>query len=156
MNYILRDIKLSKLTGTPMNDKATRLITFWGDLWRDMKVHININKGEIKCWKYGYDYYYFLQNGKDDFLRCDFHEVWSFFKDELKLKYDDTQELIQHMMDKTLNGDIHTPVTNYIQTLYLVDKTLNGDIHTPASIPTIKGMLVDKTINCDINTPAKI
>ena len=109
MNYILREIKLSKLTDTPISDEATKLIKFWNDLWCDMKVSIDTDKGEIKCWKEDYDYYYFQQDDKNDYFWCDYYEIWIFFRDDLELTYNETQELIQHMVAMALNHKANVP-----------------------------------------------
>ena len=110
MNYLLRDIKLSKLTGIPMSGDVAKLYKFWEDLWCDMKVIINTEKGEIRCWKDDYNYCYFLQSNKNDNLWCDYNNVWVFFGYDLKLNYDEIQELIQHMVDETLNYEVNTPL----------------------------------------------
>ena len=109
MNYLLRDIKLSKLTDTPMSEEASRLVKFWDELWTDMKVKIDPTKGEIKCWKEGYDYYYFFQNDRNDYLWCDNKKIWSFFVGKLGFDYTEIQELIQYMVSKTLNCEVNTP-----------------------------------------------
>ena len=109
MEHILRDIKLSELTGTPMSDEASRLVKFWDELWTDMRVSIDADKGEIKCWKEGHDYYYFLQEDKNDRLWCNYGKVWSFFLKDFDLKYTEIQELLQTMVGKTLNCDTNTP-----------------------------------------------
>ena len=111
MSYIIRDIKLSKLTRTPMSEEASRVLEFWDNLWSDMKVSINIEKGEIKCWKEGYNFYYIVQRDKNDKLLCDYDKVWSFFVDELELEYEEIQELMRHMVSGTLNCVVNTPVT---------------------------------------------
>ena len=107
MNYILRDIKLSKLTDTPMSDDTSKLIKFWNDLWCDMWVQIDAEKGEIRCLKNGHNY--FIQEDKNDFMWCDFGRVWSFFRYELGLDYGETLGLIQHMMGDALNCRVNTP-----------------------------------------------
>ena len=131
MNYLLRDIKLSKLTGTPLSGKASRFIEFWDELWTDMKVKIDPTKGEIKCWKDDYDQYYFIQNDKNDNLWCNRYRVWLIFWDDFGLKYTETQELMQYMVDKTLNYVINTPTCQYSAILFSVDKTLNCEVNTP-------------------------
>ena len=125
MNHILRDIKLSELTDTPMSDGASKFNKFWDDLWSDMEVSINVDKEEIKCWKDGCDYYYFLQEDKNDHLWCDYDKVWSFPRYDLGLEYGETQELVQYMMDKTLNCRLNTPIPAMAITSKAVDKTLN-------------------------------
>ena len=105
--YILREIKLSKLTGTPMSTKASKLVKFWDKLWDNMKIKIDSSKGEIKYWKD--EHYYFHQNDKNDRLWCNHTKVWSFFRNELELDRDDIQKLIQYMMNKTLNCVVNTP-----------------------------------------------
>ena len=109
MNYILRDIKLNKLTGIPLSGEVSKLIKFWDGLWRDMEVHIDIDKGEIKCWKGKCDYY-FIQGDKNDNLWCNYNEVWTFFKYDLVLDLDDIQELIQYMVNETLNCRVNKPM----------------------------------------------
>ena len=169
--YILRDIKLSKLTGTPLSGEASRFIEFWDDLWADMKVKIDPIKGEIRCWKDDYDYYYFQQDDKNDNLWCDRYRVWSFFRDDFDLKYTETQELIQYMVDKTLNCEVSTPWRLYPIQRFKVDKTLNCKVGTPCKLllshitkvdcevsTPINGLWqhlqkVDKTLNCGVSTP---
>ena len=109
MEHILREIKLSKLTNTPMGDKASRLNKFWDGLWVDMKVRIDTDEGKIECWKDGYKYYYFLQRDKDDLFWCDFYRVWPFFHDEFKLNNNEIKEVIQTMMGEFLNCKVNTP-----------------------------------------------
>ena len=109
MNYILREIKLSNLTDTPLSTKASKLVEFWDELWRDMEVKVDPYKGEIRCWKDDYNYCYFLQSNKNDKLWCDYNNVWMFFGYDLKLNYDEIQELIKHMVGKTLNCEVNTP-----------------------------------------------
>ena len=109
MNHILREIKLSKLTGITMSMEASKLVEFCDALWTDMKVTIDTNKGEIRCWKDGYKYNYFYQNNKGTSLWCDYDKVWSFFKVDLKLNHDETQELIQHIVAMALNCKVNTP-----------------------------------------------
>ena len=125
MNHILREIKLSKLTDTPMSEQATMLVKFWDELWADMKVKIDPPKGEIKCWKDDYDYYYFQQDNKNDSLWCNYAKVWSFFSEELELDYTEIQELIQTMVDKTLNCKVNTPRTTLLSDMFEVNETLN-------------------------------
>ena len=108
--YILRDIKLSKLTDTPMSDKATKFIEFWDDLWCDMKVNVDVNKGEIRCWKDDFDYHYFRQDDKKGHLWCNYYKVWLFFETELGLEHVEIQEFIQTMVVKTLNCEVNTPI----------------------------------------------
>ena len=131
MKHILRDIKLYKLTGTPLSDEASKLIKFWDGMWTDMKVDINVEKGEIKCWKEGYNYYYFRQDDKNDNLWCDFEKVWSFIQYDLEFTYTETQELLQYMVDRTLNCVINTPHNIHTRDNHVVDKTLNCVINTP-------------------------
>ena len=109
MNSILREIKLSKFTETPMSDEATMLVNFWDELWCDMKIKIDPIKGEIRCWKDDHDCYYFRQDDKNDRLWCNYNKVWSFFDIQLGLTYSGIQELIQTMVDKTLNCEVNTP-----------------------------------------------
>lgn len=108
MSYLIREIKISKFTKTPLSDEASKFIKFWGRLCNDMKIHVDNNKGEIRCCKDGYGYY-FLQDGKNDYFWCDSKNVWSFFEEELDINYKETQELIQYMVNKTLNLVINTP-----------------------------------------------
>ena len=151
MNHILRDIKLSKLTDTPMSDEASKLVKFWDELWCDMKVHIDANKGEIKCWKDGYKYYYFAQDDKNGSLWCDYYKVWLFFEEELGLDYSEIQGLIQYMVDKTLNCGVNTPLPVYLFSLLKVDKTLNCGVNTPGKGIYSPRYLVDKTLKCYVN-----
>ena len=78
MNYILREIKLYKLTGIPLSDEASKFIEFWDRLWDDMKTDIDTDKGEIKCRKE--DYIYFYQRDKNSTMWCNYHKVWSFLR----------------------------------------------------------------------------
>ena len=110
MNHILRDIKLSKLTNITPNIDTEKFLNFWDDLWRDMKVDIDAEKGEIKCWKEGYDYYYFRQYDKNGNLWCDHKKIWLFLSCVLELKYYDKQDLIQYMVAKRLNCVVNTPI----------------------------------------------
>ena len=125
MNHILREIKLSKLTDTPMSMEASMLVRFWETLWYDMKVRVDPIKGEIKCWKDVYDYYYFHQDDKNDSLWCDHNTVWPFFRRNLRLNYKETQELIRQMVVETLNCVVNTPLSNEPLPLLVVDETLN-------------------------------
>ena len=111
MNDILREIKLSKLTDTPMSDNATKLTKFWDELWSDMEVYVDNNKGEIGCCKDdGCDYYYFYQHSKDGLLWCNCDKVWSFFRDSLSLEHNEIQKLIQIMVSETLNYKVNIPI----------------------------------------------
>ena len=131
MEHILRDIKLSKLTDTPLVGDADKLVKFWNELWTDMKVVIDPKKGEIKCWKDGYDCYYFSQNKKHGYFWCDNYKVWSFFEGELRLEYSETQKLIQYMVCETLNYNIGTFIGYLTDGLNMVCETLNCNIGTP-------------------------
>ena len=152
MSYLLREIKLTKLTETPLSDEASKLIKFWDGLWTDMKVIVDAGKGEIKCWKEGYEYYYFIQKDENDYLRCDIDEVWSFFMTELKINFNDTQELIQYMVVKTLNSRVSTAAPAYDPTHQKVDKTLNSRVNTANGGRVIKSHEVNKTSKCMVNT----
>lgn len=112
MNHILRDVKLSKLTNTPMGEDTTKFIKFWDELWINMKVHVDPKKGKIRCWKEGYDYYYFTQND-NGILWCNHYKVWTFFGEELGLNNNDTQELIQYMIGDILNCERTLIVSHY-------------------------------------------
>ena len=153
MNHILREIKLSNLTDTPMSTKATKLVEFWGELWSGMKVKIDPKKGEIRCWRDDYDYYYFHQEDRNDYLWCDYDEVWTFFRRDLGLNYDDAQELIQQLVDETLNCKVNTPSGIMLGFNYKVDETLNCKVNTPEMNAIKKPSLVDETLNCKVNTP---
>ena len=131
MKHILRDIKLSKLSGTPMSTKAYKLDEFWDELWCDMKVKIDPKKGEIRCWKDDYDYYHFYQDGRNDCLWCDNEKIWSFFRRDLGLNYDGTQELIHQMVSETLNCKVKTPFLAFRGFQKLVSETLNCKVKTP-------------------------
>ena len=109
MYHILRDIKLSELTNTPMSGETSKFVKLWDDLWIDMKIYINTDKGEIRCCKDGYDCNYFYQHNKNARLWCDYDKVWAFFGYNLKLKYSEIQELIQYMVGETLNCEVNTP-----------------------------------------------
>ena len=143
MNHILRDIKLSELTGTPLSEEASKVVKFWDELWVDMKVQIDAEKGEIRCWKEEYDYYYFTQYSKNYFLWCDCEKVWSFFEKELGLDYHEIKEFIQHMVNKTLNCVVNTPCY-FKNTNRKVDKTLNCVVNTPRSFSHYGIFMVDK------------
>ena len=123
MSHILRDIRLSKLTGKPMGDKASKLNKFWDDLWCDMRVYVDVIKGEIKCWKDSHNYYYFHQDGKNTRLWCNYDEVWSFFDKKLCLSYNETQELIQIMLTLTLSYKVNTSESFRNHPAFLVDGT---------------------------------
>ena len=152
MIHILRDIKLSKLTDTPMGTKASKLVKFWDELWCDMKVKIDLKKGEIRCWKNDYDYYYFFQDDTDNYFWCDFEKVWTFFREDLGFKHGDTQELIQYMANETLNCMVNTPNNIVADETQVVDKTLNCKVNTPKEHSIyLPGM--DETLNCDVSTP---
>ena len=110
MNHILREIKLSNLTDTPMGTKASMLVKFWDELWADMKVKVDPSKGEIKCWKDGYDYYYFLQDENHNYLWCDTVKIWAFFQYDLGLNYEGIKGLIHQMVNETLNCEVKTPI----------------------------------------------
>ena len=116
MEHILRDIKLSKLTGAPPVGDADKLVKFWNELWTDMKVVIDPKKGEIKCWKDGYDHYYFIQNDKNDRLWCNYFKIWPFLRDELCMKQNEYKGLIQYMVDETLNCKVNTPFLTTFKT----------------------------------------
>ena len=132
MNHILREIKLSKLTGIPMSAEASKLVKFWDELWSDMKVSVDPTKGKIKCWKDGYSYNnYFYQNNKGDNLWCDYDKVWSFFRYELKLNHDETQELIQHVVDMALKCKVNTPSSMIGLNIVRVDMALKCKVNTP-------------------------
>ena len=115
MNHILRDIKLSKLTGTPLSEKASKVIKFWDELWVDMKIKIIPNSVEFGCWKNDYYYCYFLQTSKSDYLSCDYDRVWSFFEDDLRLDCGEIEELIKYMVGETLNCEINTPIFDTVR-----------------------------------------
>ena len=110
MYHILREIKLSKLTDTPMSDDTSKLVEFWGELWIGMKVSVDPTKGEIKCWKEDYDHYYFLQVDKNDYLWCDYYGLWSLFRKNFSLNYGEIQEFIQYMVGVSLNYGVNTPI----------------------------------------------
>ena len=131
MNHILREIKLSKLTDIPMGDEATKLVKFWDKLWNDMKIKIDPIKGEIRCWKDDYDYYYFRQDNRDDYFWCDHTKVWSFFRDELKLNIIETKEVIQSMMGEILNHKVNTPMMGWVTSVDMMGETLNHKVNTP-------------------------
>ena len=131
MNYILRDIKLSKLTNIPPVGDAAKLVKFWDELWTDMKVYIDKKKGEIKCWKDGYDYYYFIQNDKNDRLWCNFEQVIFSFIYYLGLTYPVYEELIHHMVDDILNCEVNPPNYGPYGTKVRVDDILNCKINSP-------------------------
>ena len=152
--YILRDIKLYKLTEIPMSTKASRFVKFWDELWTGMKVKIDPTKGEIKCWKDDYDQYYFIQNDKNDYLWCDYHKVGSFFVDVLYFNYDDTLKLIQLMVGDTLNYVINTPYSEHRANLILVRDTLNYVINTPELATFNPTAGVGETFNYVVNAPA--
>lgn len=142
-NHILREIKISKLTDAPMGDDATKTVKFWGELWDNMKVRVDQTKGEIKCWKDGYDFYYFLQNNKNDYLWCDYDKVWAFFEENLVLGYNDTQEFIQTMVDGTLNCGTNIPRCRSFHKNITEDDTLNCVINIPSMYQFKK---VDETL----------
>ena len=156
MIHILREIKLSNLTDTPMSTKATKLVEFWGELWSGMKVKIDPKKGEIRCWRDDYDYYYFYQEDRNDYLWCDTEKIWSFFRRDLGLNYDGTQELIHQMVDETLNYIVNTPISSISPTNLLVDETLNYIVNTPRREKWINCPTVDETLKCKVNTPTKL
>ena len=124
MEHILRDIKLTEITGDSLTCDAAKLVKFWDELWSDMKVYIDPSEGEIKCWKDGYNYYYFYQNDENDNLWCNYSKVWSFFSNELGLDYVNTVAIIQHMMGKTLNNKLATPRLIFNNSFIVVDATL--------------------------------
>ena len=147
--YILREIKLSKLTDTPMSDEASKLVKFWNDLWCDMKVQIDSDKGKIECWKDGYDYYYFYQEDKNARLWCDFDRVWIFFHINLPINYDETQEIIQTMVGKTLNCVVNIPEEEWVYLQKRMNKTLNCVMNPPKYNINGTGIKVmNKTSNC--------
>ena len=154
MNHILREIKLSNLTDTPMSEEATKLVEFWDELWTDMKVKVDPSKGEIRCWKDDYKYYYFRQDDRNDCLWCDTEKIWSFFRLELGLNYSDTQELVHQMVGETLNCKVNTPPAPDAIPSSLVGETLNYKVNIPISLVGYrKGSSVSKTLNCVANTP---
>ena len=155
MIHILREIKLSNLTDTPMSEEATKLVEFWDELWTDMKVKVDPPKGEVRCWKDGYEYYYFYQDGRNDCLWCDTEKIWSFFRLELGLNYDGTQELIHQMVDETLNCKVNTPrKLDHIFAL-TVGETLNYKVNTPVLPASDNLIKVGETLNCKINIPKR-
>ena len=107
--YILREIKLSKLTGMLMSTEATMFIKFWDELWVDMEVKIDPIKGKIECWKDDHSHYYFVQDDKNDFMWCHYTKVWLFFEKELRLDYYEIQEFIQHMVSEISNQVVNAP-----------------------------------------------
>ena len=133
MNYILREIKLSNITGVPLSDDVTKLVEFWDGLWVDMKVVIDAEKGEIKCWKENYNYYYFYQKNKKATMWCNHRRVWSFFINELKLNHTDTQEVTQYMLGETLKSEVSTPQIMSVYELQKLGKTLKSEVSTPQS-----------------------
>ena len=133
MEHILRDIKLSKLTGAPPVGDADKLVKFWDELWFNMKMSIDPKKGEIKCWKEGYNYYYFHQNDKNDNLWCDCDKVWSFPHHDLDLTYTESQELIQYMVSETLNCKVNKPSNTSRNPFSKVSETLNCKVNKPHS-----------------------
>ena len=147
--YILRDIKLSKFTDTPMSDEVAKLIEFWNDLWCDMEVSIDADKGEIRCWKD--DLYYIRQEGKNNHLMCYYYKVWAFFKEELGLDYAETQNLIQYMVDTILNCKVNTPFLMMPQNIQGVDTILNCKVNTPHSVEWYMHKGADKILNCKMN-----
>ena len=121
MNHILREIKLSKLTDTPMSMKASKLDKFWNEFWGGMKIMVNSTKGEIRCWKDGYDYYYFIQREKNDYLWCDPVKIWSFFRYDLGLNCKEARELIYQMVGEALNYEVNTPKPVHIHDMSVVE-----------------------------------
>ena len=151
MNHILRDIKLSKITDTPLSEKASKIINFWDGLWTDMKVIVDADKGEIKCWKNDYDYYYFHQDDKNSHLWCNHYRVWSFFRNELGIKYAEVQELIQYMVGETLNCGVNTPWNNRPFLGLSVSESLNCGVNTPTVVTANANSLVGETLRYKVN-----
>ena len=112
-----------------MGTKASKLVKFWDELWADMKVKIDPLNGKIECWKDDYDYYYFFQDDTNNYFWCDFEKIWSFFDGKLGLEYTEIQELIQHMVSKTLNCKVNTPWLIWPQDKKKVGKTLKCDVN---------------------------
>ena len=137
MNSILREIKLSKVTDTPLSDDASKLVEFWDELWIDMKIYINTDKGEIKCWKDGYNYYYFRQDDENDKFWCNHNKIWVFLQEEMNFNHNEIIELIQYMVIETLNHKV------------------NHKVHTPPLfvVGCMMGTVVDKSLNCGVNIP---
>ena len=130
MNYILRDIKLSKITGNPPTGNAAELVKFWDELWSDMIVLIDTKKGKIECWKNDYTYYYFVQDDMDSNLICSYLKVWTFFEDNLGLRYNEIQKLIQHMVDETINNMANIPLWHIKPTYNGKGGTMNYKVNT--------------------------
>ena len=156
MEHILRDIKLSKLTGIPPIGDADKLVKFWNELWRHMEVNIHPSIGKIECWKEGYEYYYFIQDSENDKLWCNYSKVWHFFDISLGLNYIETQELIQYMVDETLNCKVNIPEIPVFSRYRKVDETLNYKVNTPLLGLVTPDTLVDETLNCKVNTPRQV
>ena len=108
--YLVREIKLNKLTNIPLNGDALLFSEFWNDLWDNMKIRINDADGRIECWKDGYEYYYLHHSNEKTIFWCDYDKVWSFFQKELKLSYPEIQKFIHMVISDKLGRVVSSPL----------------------------------------------
>jgi hypothetical protein len=109
MNYILREISISKLTGEPLTGDAKKIDDFFVELFDGIEECESDNyPGDIFFRKN--DIIYMRQDSKNERLWCSYKFIWSFFESEFGYNYNEMSNLIQGTMGLHLKRKVFTPI----------------------------------------------
>jgi uncharacterized protein YqkB len=101
-------------------EKAEKIIKFFDDFFKDLKettfenykdnvfFYTIDNTGTPKIWM--------EQDSKNGRLWCRWSGFWSFFENEMKLDYFETQSLVKTMVEQHLSRPVGTPVVSATHT----------------------------------------
>ena len=129
VRQILRDIKLSETLDKELNPLSKKVKEFIDDKLEGLIQFENDNYPDSIFYKKD-EVILFEQNLKSERLWCHVEHYWSFFKEEIGLKYSEIQELTRGMVGTHLNYKELTPLKE-LSKMKIVGTHLNCKEFTP-------------------------
>jgi hypothetical protein len=102
-------IKLCTYLGKEPQGEFRVFYDFITELWKDMEFTvINDHNEEAIIFHKGSDFY-MEQDFKNGYLRCEWGQIWSFFRFKKGMEVPETQDFIQSMVEEYLKCKTLTP-----------------------------------------------
>ena len=123
MNYIVRDIKISKLEGSELEGNSKKINNFFIKLFDGLE-EIKNDSGNIRWDKEGDTY--IMQNESEKRMWLD-HDIWSIFDKEFNYNSEESNEIINYMLEVFLKRKVYEIHIIYfhMKNTYNIDITKN-------------------------------
>ena len=97
--------------------------------------------------------YLFRQDFNNEYLWCDYDEIWSVFEKNYSYNYQEIRKLIKDWLEEHDKLKVLTPNVGFIQNLSLLEEHDKLKVLTPNYLPGLKNILLEEHDKLKVLTP---